>query len=262
MSEFDVFHECGEELERRIRLRTYPLALKLLEREGDVPEGAERPLRDLGHHIDLCQGYALSRREGKTMAMFKEDMWCFEPVAGYGWEEAPRYFLEGHNRVPEDVKDLAAGKNYASDFPRLKAGKYRGVVSAPLTTANFVPDLVMIYCDSAQLSLLLLGREYQDGHDLACHLSSHAACVYSVVPVIQRGQYQVAIPCRGDRYSALAADDEIVFSLPKEKLENLLEGLRHVEKYGSMLPRNPRMRIEPELKDSYAKIARMMGMDV
>lgn len=257
---YEILHEYGDELERRIRLRTFPLAVKLLESEAGIPEGTERPLGDQGYPIALCQGYALSRREGKSLAMFKEDMWCFEPVVGYGWEEAPQYFLDGHNRFPEDVKNLAAGKNHASDFPRLEAGKCRGVVSAPLAAANFEPDLVMIYCESAQLSLLLLAREYQDGHDLPCHLSSHAACVYSVVPAIRDGACQVATPCRGDRYVGLAGDDELIFTVPTQRLQELLKGLRHVAEYGSKLPRNPHMNFEPLLRLSYAKISKMLKM--
>jgi len=259
MTKFNVFHEYGNELEMRIRLKTFPLAVKLLENESDVPQGAERPLRDWGYHVPLCQGYAVSRKEGTTVAMFKEDMWCFEPVVGYGWAEPPQYFLEGHNRFPEDVKDLEAGKNYASDFPRLDVGRYTGVVSAPLARTTFKPDLAMIYCNSEQLSLLLLGREYIHGHHLSCHLSSHAACVYSVVPAIQEKKCQVALPCRGDRYSALAGDDEIIFTVTMEKIEDLIEGLRHVEKYNSRLPKSPRMVREPEREESYAKISKMVG---
>lgn len=135
------------------------------------------------------------------------------------------------------------------------------MVSAPLTRTNFKPDLVIIYCDSEQLSLLLLGREYKDGHDLRCHLSSHPACVYSMVPVIQSGECQVAIPCRGDRYHALAGNDEIIFSVPTPKVEGLLTGLRHVEKYGSRLPRNPQMRREPEFPESYRNISKMLGCE-
>lgn len=260
MAEFSIFHEHGEELERRLRLQTFPLAVKLLAEEADVPQGAERPLRDFGYPVLLCQGYAMSRKEGKMIAMFKEDMWCFEPVVGYGWAQPPQYFLEGYNRFPQDVKDLEAGRNYAADFPRLEVGRCLGVVTAPLTTVNFEPDLVLLYCNSTQLSLLLLGREYQNGHDLKCSLSSHAACVYSVVPAVKSGEYQVAIPCRGDRYSALAGDDEIIFTVPVEKLEDLLIGLRHLEQYGSRLPRNPQMRREPDRPESYRKISGMLGM--
>jgi len=258
MVKLDALHRYADELERRVRLQTFPLAVKLLESEKSVPKGAERPLQDFGYRLALCQGYALSRKEGKTVAMFKEDMWCFEPIIGYGWAEPPQYFLDGYNRYPQDVEDLDAGKNYVSDFPCLPPGRYRGVVSAPLLKASFQPDLVILYCNSAQLSLLLLAREYKDGHDLNCHLSSHAACVYAVVPSIESGNSQIAIPCRGDRYSALAGDDEIIFTVPTGKLEELLEGLRHVEKYGSRLPRNPYMRREPEFPESYSKILGML----
>ena len=260
MLNLEEMHHLSDELERRLRLKSFPVAVKLLEKEEDIPEGATRPMRDLGYHLLLCQGYVLSRREGMLVAMLKEDMWCFEPVVGYGLAEPPQYFLEGHNRFPKDVKTLEAGRNYASDFPCLEVGKYVGVVSAPLTTANFEPDLVVIYCDSAQLSLLLLAREYEDGHDLKLSLSSHAACVYSVVPVMQTGKCQVAVPCRGDHYSAMADDDELIFTLPIGKLEDLMVALRYLETNDSKLPKNRRMRREPELPESYLKLARMVGM--
>jgi uncharacterized protein (DUF169 family) len=260
MVRFDVLRKYGEEIEKRIRLQTFPLAVKLLGKEADIPNGAERPLKNFGYRINVCQGYAMSRKEGKTLAMFKQDMWCCEPVIGYGWENPPRYFLEGHNRFPRDVKNLKAGRNYASDFPRLKVGKYTGIVSAPLTMVNFMPDLIMVYCNSEQLSLLLLGREHKNGHDLKCCLSSHAACVYSIVPVIKYGECQVAIPCRGDRYTALAGRDEIIFSVPTEKVGDLLTGLRHVEKYGCRFPKNPVMGREPERPEGYSEISKMLGM--
>jgi len=257
-----VFHEYGEELEKRLRLQTFPLAVKLLEKEEDIPQGAKRPVKNFGYHLLLCQGFAMSRREGTLLAMLKEDMWCFEPVIGYGIAEPPEYFLQGYNRFPRDVKTLEAGANYAHELPRLESGKYIGIVSAPLMTANFEPDVVMLYCNSAQLNLLLLGRECKDGLNLKCSLSGHAACVYAVVPAIQSGQCQVAIPCRGDRYVAIAGDDEMIFTVPKGRLEDLVIGLRYVHETGSRLPGAYRMEHEPEVHESYAKIAKMLGMDI
>jgi len=258
MSEFKIFQDCAEELERRLRLQSFVMAIKLLNNENEIPAGAERPLKDMGTRMALCQGYALSRKEGKTIAMFKEDMICFEPIVGYGWEAPPQYFLDGNNRFPQDVKDLEAGKNYAADFPRIETGRYKGVVSAPLAKVNFVPDMALLYCNSPQLSLALLAREYLDGHDLKCSISSHADCVYAVVPTINSGQCYVAVPCRGDRYRAMAGDDEIIFTVPRSRLEDLLTGFRHVEKYGSKLPRNPVMRYELPFPPSYMKILDML----
>ena len=261
MIELKALHEYGEELEKRLRLQTFPLALKLIEKEEDIPEQARRPKRDFGYPLTVSQGFGISRRMGRHVAMLKEDMWCFEPVIGYGLAEPPQYFLEGHNRFPEDVETLQAGSNYARNFPRLEVGKYIGIMSGPLTRARFKPDLVMLYGNSAQLSLFLLGREYKDGRDITCRLCSHAACVYAVVPTIQHGECQVAIPCRGEHYMAVAQDDEMIFTVPIQKLEDLLVGLRSISKYGSRLPRDYSMQPKPELADSYMKIGKMIGMD-
>ena len=261
MTRLNTLHKYGKEIDRRLRLQTFPLAVKLLEKEEDIPGAAQRPLRDLGYYLMVCQGFAMSRRDGVTVAMLKEDMWCFEPVVGYGIEKPPQYFLGGYNRFPHDVKTLQAGRNYAHEFPRLEHSKYIGIVSAPLVVTDFEPDLVIIYCNVEQLSLLLLGREYKDGYNLKCSLSSHAACVYSVVPVMQSGNCQVAVPCRGDRYGAMAKDFEMIFAVPKEKLEDLLLGLRYVEKHGSsQLPRGYQMQPESLLPEVYEKIGKMMGM--
>lgn len=259
MADLEVYRGYGDELERQLRLRTFPLALKLLESEGDIPNGAKRPLRDFGHHLSLCQAYQISRRDGVVLAMLKEDHWCPEPVIGYGLGDPPQYFMEGHNRYPHDVETLKAGSHYAQEFPRLDVGKYVGLAMAPLTTTDFEPDLVMIYCDSSQLNLLLLAREYKEGYDLKCALSSHAACVYGVVPAAQSGACQVAVPCRGDHYRAMAGDDEIIFTVPKGKLEDLMAGLTYVKSSGSRLPKAYPIVPEYPLRESYEKIAKMMG---
>ena len=256
-----LLHEYGEELERRLRLQSFPLAIKLLKSEENIPEGAKRPLRDLGYHLLLCQGFAMSRREEEVVVMLKEDMWCFEPVVGYGIAEPPQAFLEGHNRFPKDVMTLEAGANYAHEFPRLELGRCIGVASAPLTTTPFEPDVVMLYCNPTQLSLILLGKECKDGFSLKCSLSSHAACVYGVVPSIQSGEFHVAVPCRGDRGVALAGDDEMVFTAPLEKLEDLMMGLRYVHETGSKLPMARKMQPDSELPPGYAEIGRMVGLD-
>jgi uncharacterized protein (DUF169 family) len=259
MVNFEIYREYGEELEKRLRLKTFPLALKLLEKEEDIPVGAKRPLKDFGHHLSLCQSYQISRREGTLMTMLIKDMWCPEPVIGYGLGEPPEFFMEGQNRFPRDVETLEAGKHYAQEFPRLRTGQYVGIVSAPLKTANFEPDLVMIYCDSAQLNLLLLSREYKAGYNLKCPLSSHAACVYAVVPALLSGDCQVAVPCRGDHYRAMAGDDEMIFTIPREKLEDLMIGFRHVWSTGSKLPKGYAMLPEYPMSLNYDKIAEMMG---
>ncbi len=263
MTRFDIFHSHGEELEKRLRLKTFPLAVKLLEKEEDIPEGAIRPKRDLGYHLALCQGFASSRREGALMAMLKEDMWCYSPVIAFGIAEPPEYYLEGHTDFPLRIRSLEAAKNWANKSPRLEYGKYIGVVSAPLKTANFEPDLVVIYCNSAQLRSLLAGIRYKEGYQVTSTLVPDAACVQYTVPVLQSGGCQVTVPCIGDRKWAMAQDGELIFSVPKGKLEDLMLGLRHFDELGfGYTGMTVGMKLEYPLLGNYVKVGKMVGMEV
>jgi len=80
-----------------------------------------------------------------------------------------------------------------------------------------------------------------------------------VVPALQSGEYQVAVPCRGDHYRAMAGDEEMIFTVPKKKLEDLMLGLRRIEATGSKLPVGYSFRPEYPLLESYKKIGEMMG---
>ncbi len=262
MVELNVLHDYAEELERKLRLKTFPIAVKLLEREEDIPEGAVRPKRDLGQHMALCVAFSMSRRGGTTLALLKEDMWCFDPVIGLGLAEPPQYFLEGHNRFPESTLTLAAARSWANTFPRLECGHYIGIMTAPLKTASFEPDLVIIYCDSAQLAQLLIAANWKDGHDITSRLSGMSACVYATVPAVQTMDYQVTPPCAGDSKHAMSQDNEIIFTAPMEKMDDLIAGLRYLAERNNVLPRALTAELEYKMSEKYEKIGKMIGMDI
>ena len=251
------FNELGRKLELQLRLNTYPLAIKMLKSIEDVPEDATRPLKKFGKCLSTCQAFALSRRFGETVAQLFEDMWCPEPVIGFGLVEPPEYFFEGKTRYPSGVKSLEAGANWAREFPRFEVGKYVGVVSAPLTSASFEPDVAVVYCDSAQLLRLLLGLAYEDGRDITTVLGGHSACVYAVVPPMLKNECQVSVPCRGDRGYAGTQDYEMIFSIPRDLIERVVEGM---DKPGtSSSPTRFSMNPEYMLSEGYSEIARLMG---
>jgi uncharacterized protein (DUF169 family) len=207
-------NRCGQELERLLLLRTSPIAIKMLERESDIPKGAFRPFKDRGIHIAQCQAFAMSRRQRETVAMLREDSWCFAPLIAYGLVDKP------------DDPEL----QLFVDFPTFERDKYIGIVSAPLRTANFQPDVVIIYSNPAQLRNMMLPFHFGGEESLVdCHFFP-PACAYQVVPVMSSGQLMVTLPDPGDYHRALAAEDEIVLSVPEDKLTKLVDGVGEIEK--------------------------------
>ena len=262
MMTLEEVHEYGTDLEQWLRMRVHPIAVKMLKSEEEVPEGAVIPTRDWGHKYALCQSFARSQRDGLTIAMFKGDMWCFEPVVGLGLAEPIQYFLEGHHRYPDSVRDLRAAAEWCRSMPHLERGLYKGIMSAPISTCDFMPDVIVMHVNGMMTSQLLIVKNWIDGKDLYAQLSGHAACIYAVVPPLLKRECTVAIPCKGDRRLAFAQDDEILFSLIPEMLPDFVAGARFLQEHGWGIPMIQEYKEEYDLKPAYAKLGEMLGMDL
>jgi uncharacterized protein (DUF169 family) len=254
-------HQIVKELEEVLRLQSFPLAVKMVKVEGEIPQEASRPVKDLGHHLSTCQLFAIARRQGITLAQLKEDMWCVQPVVGYGLAQAPDYFMNGKDRFTDSARTPEAGKAWVRGFPRFPVGEYIGVVAAPARVADFEPDLIMIYCDPCQLTQLLSAKNWLDGLDIESKLSGHAACVYAIVPTIKSGNWQVTVPCPGDRAMGLARHDEMIVSIPTTGLSDAVTALVYARDHGQGLPLAPLMSTEYKLEEPYLKTGRKMGME-
>jgi uncharacterized protein (DUF169 family) len=106
------------------------------------------------------------------------------------------------------------------------------MVLAPLKTADFEPDLTMIYCDTAQLRHLLLALRYLHGTQVTSTLDPIGSCVHSVVPSLSSGECAVTVPDPGDFERAGAREDEMVLTVPTSRLKELMEGVYHFEELG------------------------------
>jgi uncharacterized protein (DUF169 family) len=221
------FNSYGEELEKILRLKTSPIAVKMLEKEADIPKEAIRPKRDRGHHLAQCQVFALTRRKGETIAMLKEDNWCWAPLIGYGL--VPPFTEETISPMIYIVENMEAAKKVFKTFPRFEEGKYIGILTAPLKTASFKPDMILIYSNTAQLRSMLMAIKYKKGELVKSEFDPIDSCVYSVVSVIQSGQYRITLPDPGEFERAMTGEDEIILSVPAAKLQELVEGLRLFE---------------------------------
>jgi uncharacterized protein (DUF169 family) len=251
----------GTDLEKRVFLKTYPIAIKMLKNESEIPKGAVRPKKDKGEHYAMCQVFGIARRQGTTMAMFLEDHWCFEPIISYGLVETPKDYLDGFTNSFFIANKEAAAK-HAREMTRLPVGKYAGMVVGPLKTANFFPDLTMIYSNTAQLRHLLLSLRYLNGTQVTSTIDPIGSCVHSVVPSLLSGECEVTVPDPGDYERANAQDDEMILTVPMKRLKELMDGIYHFEKSGMGFKRFS-YSVQPNFKQPpfYEEYFRKWGLD-
>ena len=207
------YNEYGTLLESSLALKTSPMAIKMLKTEDEIPEDALRPKRDRGYHFAQCQAFSVSRYQGKTVAMLKEDNWCWGPLFAYGLIKP-----ETGDKFPELHNDLKI-------IPMIEYGKYTGIVSSPLKTCTFEPDLIMIYSDAAQLRHMLHVLSFIGEGTVTTPIYPVASCALSVVPALN-GESCITLPDPGEVGRAFAKDEEIIYSLPASKITELASQLK------------------------------------
>lgn len=242
--ELGVLNTFGEELENGLLLRTSPVAVKMLEKEADIPKGAFRPKKDGGIHLAQCQSFGMSRREGKTVAMLKEDHWCPTALEVYG--------------IVEKVS-TGFSMEYSMSF---ETGKYAGVVTAPLKSATFMPDVVLIYMNPSQLRGALMSMAFGGSDQVKTELFL-PSCGHSVVDPIKTGKYVVVLPDPGEVQRGLAADDEMILSVPKQKIQAFMAMLKPNGKMYSHRNRNWVMSMKPDFEQPpfYKQKFKAWGLD-
>ena len=233
-----------EQMRQLLGLRFPAVALKMIADEAEVPAEAERPMRDWGKHIALCQAFAFARRQGKTLYMEKGDHWCWNPILTYGLisRELGREGFRALNRslgAPEDSSSA-----FVEGFPYLPEGRYIGTLIAPLDKADFEPDVTLIYCKNDQLRVFLMAIDSQTHAMLESSFTPFDSCTYSVVPAILEGKYRVTIPDPGEYERGLTPEDDIILSVPAQRLEEFRRGVERQLKTGRRESFVPTMKEE------------------
>ncbi len=219
-------------LEKLVGLRYSAVALKMI-REGDeLPEDAVQPTKDWGKHIALCQAFAFARRQGKTIYLEKEDHWCWNPIITYGYIDK-ELGKEGFRAIARAYGTSSeSGEAFVEGFPALAPGEYRGILIAPLTKADFQPDVTMLYCKNDQLRVILMAVDTQTHALLHSSFSPVDSCTYAVIPAILNGEYRITLPDPGEYERALTPEDDIIFTVPRQREEEFYKGVEAQAAHG------------------------------
>jgi uncharacterized protein (DUF169 family) len=237
-------NQYGEDLEKMLILRSSPIAVKMLEKESEIPKEAIRPKRDRRYHLAQCQAFALSRRDGTTVAMLKEDHWCPTALMAYGMVKRP-----------ESVE------KWSHPYECFEVGKYIGIVSAPLKKATYIPDVILIYAKPAQLRGLLLSMKVEEVPQVAGHFFP-PSCGWSIVNPMRTDKYWVVIPDPGEYQRALTDEGDLMFSIPQSKIRGMMAGLKNNE-HGIFSYKEHSMFMQPDFEqpDFYREMFKSWGLD-
>ncbi len=227
--------EISEYLEKKLRLRTFPAALKFLKDKDDL---VQLQVKKLANQVMFCQLVTLARTYGWTVGASSEDFAEVSVVCPsiLGMIKKPPRLEDGTFRSLVWFEDQEDAKKCEDSIPTLPYGQFQAVVLAPLRQARFEPDMILLYGTPAQMSLLINAIQWKDYERLQFYSVGESACSDSVVQCFKSNKPALAVPCFGERAYGHVAEDELVLALPGDYGEKVVRGLEGLNRRGIRYP--------------------------
>jgi len=257
-NDLEKFCEYGKIFEQYLRPLTFPIGIKLIKSEDELPENCKRPTLDLKLQNFMCRNFKMVRTYGWTMAVTEKDCVCRIARVVYGWDPITEEGIKLANQFSVGLysKDVEASEKWLKGLYVTKEPIY-ALVMSPLTRTKIIPDIVQIYCNPAQATRLIQAYLYVVGGKMEFSASGRGgSCHEGVIKTIQTDQPQFILLGNGDRVWGGAEDYEVMFSIPKNKIETIIEGLEVTHKAGLRYPIPKYMNYKPSFQMAFKEKAK------
>jgi len=221
-------------LEQLLRLRSFPVAFKMLEKKEQLDDIAF--IRRSASKATLCQLITRVRSFDWTVGAERDDFLFSACPAILGLCDVPEVNRDGTFRSIVWVKNKAEGRRYEAAIPRLPLNQYEAVAMAPLVYNPFDPDIVLIYANPAQMILLINAIQFMQYEIMQFFCVGESSCADAIVRCYQSGKPSLTIPCYGERRYGHAQDDELVMAVPAASMDGILQGLEALYRRGVRYP--------------------------
>ncbi len=237
------YEKLDNQLNKYLRLATFPVAVKLLQDPKEVEN--IKFLKKPENKLVVCQIFSYSRYYGWTMLCTKEDNLC--PLAGIslGFEESHGLFEEGAFFIGRYNETKEAAKKTTATIPKIPFGRYNAILSGALRRVDFKPDLILIWGNSAQMMRIIQGYLWKKGGRISMSTFCDGVCADTISNAMLTGDLQIAFPCLGDRRYGNATDSDLIASIPFGIIEEIIKGMEETHKAGTRYP-IPYQISEPE----------------
>jgi uncharacterized protein (DUF169 family) len=196
----------------------------------------------------------MARRYGWQVAVGKEDINCPLALTAFGFNKEIETFSCGEMCAGMFTETKLAGARTELEVPKFSFNQYKYILSAPISKADYVPHLYLIYGNPAQIMRLLTAVLYKDGGYLTSKFSGRLDCADICIETIKTGMSQIIIPCYGDRVFGQTQDDEMAITIPAGKEEEIIAGLEGTHRGGIRYPMPTFLRYTPQYPEHYYKL--------
>ena len=228
--------EVTAELERLLRLRSIPFAMKLFERREDMEAIARIRRPKAVHTLDQIVGQAA--RLGWTVGITSEELVGAQcrAVVGLGGAKTDEWLSGAHMKGVwyESLDDAGAHQRAMHCVPD---GRYQALAVGPLAGGRLQdPDIALFYATPGAMIYFINGLQWTGYKRFDWSVVGESACADSWGRALTTREPSLSIPCFAERRYGGVLDDEMLMALPPEQLEKAIAGMEALAKNGFRYP--------------------------
>jgi uncharacterized protein (DUF169 family) len=227
--------KLAADLERLLRLRSYPFGMKLFE-TVEAMEAIPKMRRPSSVHT-TDQIVAQAARLGWTVGITGEDLVGAQCRAVVGLGPQDEQWRSGQHMAGvwyATVED--AGKHQVA-MHVVPHGEYRALAVAPLAGGRLdPPDIALFYATPGAMIYFINGLQWSGYRRFDWSVVGESACADSWGRALATGQPSLSIPCFAERRYGGVLDDEMLMALPPSYLSKAIAGMEQLAKNGFRYP--------------------------
>jgi len=221
-------------MEHFLRLKTFPVGLKMLENDEDLKVNPW--IRRLPDKLTLCQMITVVRTFDWTVGGTADDLVPPSCATMLGLAEVPQFVADGTMRSVVWLEKKEDAVQCEKVIQRIPSGKYKAFMLAPTAYDPFIPDIVLIYGNPAQMSLMINAIQFDRYERMVFFSVGESSCSDVIGRSFVDRVPALSIPCYGERRFGMAQDDELAIGLPAEECTRILTNLETLYKRGIRYP--------------------------
>ncbi|MCX9014250.1 MAG: DUF169 domain-containing protein [Candidatus Methanoperedens sp.] len=212
------YNNLAKRLTAVLGLKGAPVAVAL---RDDIPNDIQK-----GKPARHCEMVQTARLDGTQFYATADEQTCKGGAAVMGIIDVPENVANGEFYYKLGAfASVKAAKNTMGLLPKI-GKRSKAVLYAPLESAGFVPDMVIVLGSPKQAMQIVQADLYKEGGRIETGVAGkQSLCGDIVAHTLNTGTIQVSLACAGSRGHAKVADDELIVGIPAARLGQLMDSL-------------------------------------
>ncbi|SCG84972.1 DUF169 domain-containing protein [Methanobacterium congolense] len=210
----DGYKELSQKIKDKLGLEKSPVAVKLVLKEEDIPEGIPK-IDETIRHCEMVQKAA----QGATFYATVAEQKCKGGASAIGLMEAPEKVKTGEMyHSLKRFSSLGSAKRTMDAIPKIDP-IMRAIAYAPLETTPFDPDVVVIIANPKQAMEMAQAMVYTLGGRVEADFAGiQSLCADAVAGPYTRKRPNITLGCSGSRGYADIKPDEVIVGMNGENI--------------------------------------------